>query len=109
MPKKNGRVDIVDIELNITFERFRFLVAEGMDISLKKLDIAYTLSTWALREEPTSLNSATNLVGLFKTLKNKCNHLDKARKKGNNAKDLFVRIKNLRNAKPPKKKGASKV
>ncbi len=75
-----------------------------MDVSVKKLNIGYTLSTWAMKEMPCSLSKISHLVGLFKTVEKERVRLEKAAKKGNNTKDLFVKIKDLNDAKGGKGK-----
>ncbi len=101
-------MDKVEINSDVTFESFKFVIAEGMDISVNKLNIGYTLSTWALKEPPTLLAKASHLAGLFDTLKKEMVRMDKAKKKGNNTKDLFVKIKDLSEANTKKAKGSAK-
>ncbi len=84
------------------------MIAEGMDISVNKLNIGYTLSTWALKEPPTLLSKASHLAGLFDALKKEMTRMDKAKKKGNNTKDLFVKIRDLNEANTKKAKGQAK-
>ncbi|KLO04145.1 hypothetical protein SCHPADRAFT_947930, partial [Schizopora paradoxa] len=107
VPQKNGCLDTVEIPSNISYDSFKFKIAEGMDISVKKLNIGYTLSTWPQKEMPFSLSKVSHLVGLFETVEKERLRLEKATKKGNNAKDLFVKIKDLNETKATKGKGNS--
>ncbi|KLO04239.1 hypothetical protein SCHPADRAFT_947857 [Schizopora paradoxa] len=107
VPQKNGCLDTVEIPSSISYDSFKFKIAEGMDISVKKLNIGYTLSTWPQKEMPFSLSKVSHLVGLFETVEKERVRLEKAAKKGNNAKDLFVKIKDLNEQKGGKGKGGT--
>ncbi len=76
-----------------------------MDVSVKKLNIGYTLSTWTLKEPPSLLTKDSHLATLYETLAKEKERLAKAAKKGNNAKELFVKIKDLTD---PKAAGTAK-
>ncbi len=79
-----------------------------MDISVNKLNVAYALSTWKSSDSPAVLKKVSHLVGLFDEVKKERARLRKAEKKGNNAKDLFVKIRDLNDVKVVKSKGAAK-
>ncbi len=80
-----------------------------MDISVNKLNVAYALSTWKSSDSPAVLKKVSHLVGLFLTRSRRRGaRLRKAEKKGNNAKDLFVKIRDLNDVKVVKSKGAAK-
>lgn len=76
-----------------------------MDVSVKKLNIGFTLSTWPMKEMPSALSKISHLVGLFETVEKERLRLEKVAKKGNNTKELFVKIKDLNDAKGGKGKG----
>lgn len=109
VPQKNGAVDSIGIAANTSFERFKFKIAEGMDVSVNRLNIGYTLSTWPAKEPPSLLSKATHLAGLFEALGKESLRLTKVAKKGNNTKELFVKIKDLSDPKGGKGKAAKNV
>ncbi|KLO05229.1 hypothetical protein SCHPADRAFT_947091 [Schizopora paradoxa] len=108
VPQKNGCLDTLEIPSRVSFDTFKFRIAEGMDVSVKKLNIGYTLSTWPQKEMPFALSKVSHLVGLFETVEKERLRLEKAAKKGNNAKDLFVKIKDLNDSKGGKGKSGNK-
>ncbi len=105
VPQKSGCTETIQILSNIAFDSFKFRLAEAMDISVNRLNVAYTLSTWPQKESPAALSKVSHLVGLWETLAKEKDRLENVRRKGNNAKDLFVKIKDLNDAKGGKAKG----
>lgn len=79
-----------------------------MDISAKKLNVGYTLSTWPAKEPPSILSKVSHLVGLFEEITKEKARLEKARKKGNGTKELYVKIRDLNDTKGTKSKAAGK-
>ncbi len=108
VPQKNGCTETIEIPSTTSFESFKFRLAEIMDISVNKLNVGYTLSTWALKELPAALSKVSHLVGLLETLAKEKDRLEKAKKKGNNVRDLFVKIKDLNDAKGGRAKAKGK-
>ncbi len=98
-------MESIDIPTNTSFDSFNFKIAEGMDISVKKLNIAYTLSTWTAKEPPSLLSKVSHLAGLFEEISKEQCRLRRRRRKGNNAKELFVKIKDLNEQKGSKREG----
>ncbi len=109
VPVSNDCVESIDIRSDTSFETFRHLIAQGMDISVKRLNIGYTLSTWTAKDPAAVLSKVSHLVGLFEAISKERVRLDKAKRKGNNVKDLYVKIKDLNSAKSTKNKSANKV
>ncbi len=93
---------------NVSYDNFKHLLAEFMDISVKRLNVGYTLSTWRANDPPSVLSKVSHLVGLFDAVAKEKDRLDKAKRKGNNTKDLFVMIKDLNDVKGTKAKGVGK-
>lgn len=108
VPQPNGCVDSIEIDSNIPYDNFRHRLSESMDISARKLNIGYTLSTWLVKEPLSVLSKVSHLVGLFENVLKEEARLKKARKKGNNTKELYVKIKDLNETKGAKSKATGK-
>ncbi len=105
----DGCMDDVIVQNNITFEDFQFKIASGMDMSVRKLNIGYTLSTWPQSRTAELLNKALHLVKIFGAIDEENQRLSAAKKKGNNPqKKLYVNIKDLNDMKPVKGKKGTK-
>ncbi len=72
---------------------------------MNRLNVAYMLSTWPQKESPAALSKVSHLVGLWEILAKEKDRLENARRKGNNAKDLFVKIKDLNDTKGGTRRG----
>ncbi len=108
VPTDDGCVTNVEINSNITYENFRYRIAESMEVPVGQMNVAYTLSTWGAKEDPSVLKSVAHLVGLWDDVKKERERLEKARRKGNNAKELYVKIKDLNASNGAKPSGGGK-
>ncbi len=82
VPQRNGCVDNIDIPSNISFEGFKFRIVENMDISVNKLNIGYTLSTWMAKESASDKAAATTTRPRRGTLRAASNNTSSTATKG---------------------------
>ncbi len=77
--KKRMRRRSIEVRTDTSFETFKYLLAQNMDISVNRLNIGYTLSTWAAKEPTVVLSKVSHLVGLFEAVSKEMVRLDKAK------------------------------